>query len=269
MNSDVDRATRTDRAGRCPRTIGCVDNQVVEFRVWRVPTDKVPSAILHMARDRGPLRRTPGVTFQKLLGTGSGQSFTLRDADLHHWALLTVFDTQSDADRFADNELLQGWQRICAESLTVRMTPLSSRGRWAGREPFELQQPARWRGPVAALTRGRVKASQWRAFWQAVPPVALDLNRRAGLLMSIGIGEAPVGLQGTFSLWESGQDLSAFAHRGPAHQQVISQTRERDWYAEELFARFAVQRVSGTFHGRPIPGHTATGGADAGDGSAP
>lgn len=88
--------------------------------------------------------------------------------------------------------------------------------------------------------------------------------------MSIGIGEAPVGLQGTFSLWESGQDLSAFAHRGPAHQQVISQTRERDWYAEELFARFAVQSVTGTFHGRPIVDHLATDGADgAADGSAP
>lgn len=231
-----------------------MDSQVIEFRVWRVPTRQVPAAVLHMARDRRPLRRIPGVTFQKLLGTGSGQSFTLRDADLHHWALLTVFDRASAADQFADNELLHSWLDICTDSLTVRMTPLSSRGRWAGREPFDVQRPTpRWRGPVAALTRGRVKASQWRSFWQAVPPVALDLNTRGGLLMSLGIGEAPVGLQGTFSLWRSGQDLSAFAHRGPAHQKVISQTRQRNWYAEELFARFAVQRVSGTFHGQALP----------------
>jgi len=65
--------------------------------------------------------------------------------------------------------------------------------------------------------------------------------------LATGIGEAPVGLQGTFSLWESAADMSAFAYQRPEHTDVIARTPVAQWYAEELFARFAVHRVRGRF----------------------
>lgn len=227
--------------------------QTVDLRVWRVSgAANVMKAVGHMGRDRRAVGRHPGLTFYKLLGTGSGRTFTMRDADLHHWALLTVFRDRVAADAFEDAPVVSSWQELAAESLRVRMSPLSSRGLWAGRSPFETVVPHRWRGPVAALTRARIRASRLTTFWASVPPVALDLRGRPGLLASIGIGEAPIGLQGTFSIWSSGADLTAFAQRGSAHRKVIADTRRLRWYSEELFARLAVLDIAGTFHGSPV-----------------
>lgn len=225
---------------------------VVELRVWQVPSVRVPQAIARMGHQRRPLRRTSGLTFAKLLGTGSGRTFTMRDADPRRWALLTVFDSAAAADRFGGGQIDRSWAGIADESLRLRLRPLSSKGKWAAREPFGDPCPARWDGPVAALTRARIKPSQWRRFWSSVPPVAADLRERDGLRMSLGIGEAPLGLQGTFSVWETNRALTAFAQRGEAHRVVIEDTGRHDWYAEELFARFAVIGAEGSFDGRTV-----------------
>ena len=105
---------------------------------------------------------------------------------------------------------------------------------------------------TAALTRARIKPQLWRTFWNSVPPVSARLNTSPGLLLRVGIGEAPVGLQGTFSVWESAAALRDFAHRAPEHQQVIARTHELGWYAEELFARFAVVRAEGRHAGAEL-----------------
>jgi hypothetical protein len=47
------------------------------------------------------------------------------------------------------------------------------------------------------------------------------------------------------SLWRSRSDLVEFAYRHPDHRRVIDRTPEVGWYAEELYARFAVDRVEG------------------------
>jgi hypothetical protein len=80
--------------------------------------------------------------------------------------------------------------------------------------------------------------------------VSADLADRPGLRLALGIGESPVGLQGTFSVWESGRDLREFAYAGEAHRSVIDRTAPERWYAEELFARFAVERADGSVDGR-------------------
>jgi hypothetical protein len=87
-------------------------------------------------------------------------------------------------------------------------------------------------------------------FWRSVPPVSADLHRSAGLRFAVGVGEAPVGLQGTFSIWRSGRDLTEFAHRRAPHVEAVRRTAELGWYSEELFARFAVVATEGTFLGR-------------------
>ena len=65
-----------------------------------------------------------------------------------------------------------------------------------------------------------------------------DLHNAPGLLFSIGIGEAPIGLQGTFSVWQSGSALRDFAYKNAPHRAAIDDTKRFDWYSEELFARF-------------------------------
>ena len=174
----------------------------------------------------------------------------MRDADPLHWGLLATWATAEDAAAFEAGPVARGWGRIATERLRLDLRPLASRGGWAGRQPFGDPAPTRFDGPVAAVTRARIVTRRAATFWRAVPPVSADLRQVDGLRLAVGIGEAPVGLQGTFSLWDSPAAVTSFAHRRAPHVEAIRRTAELGWYAEELFARFAVLDVAGTFAGR-------------------
>lgn len=214
---------------------------LVTLHVWRVPAAKAPLALARMARDRTAARRTPGVRFAKMLGTGRG--FAAREADLTRWAKLSTWATPGP------DPVAASWQRLADETLRVELRPLASTGAWSGRTPFGSPTPRRYDGPLAALTRARLAPARAVAFWRAVPPVQQALADTPGLLASLAVGEAPVGLQGTFSLWGSAASARAFT-TGPEHARVVARTGEVGWYAEELFARFEVLGVSGTLDGR-------------------
>lgn len=219
---------------------------VVTLHLWGVPGRAVPAALARMGRDRPLLRRTPA-SFWKLLGTGDGRTFTVRDADPNHWGVLATWDCEGDAAGFERSATVRGWDRLSYERLVVRMRPVASRGTWAGRTPFGDPVPTPAEGPVASITRARIRPRKAVTFWRAVPPVSADLHRVDGLRLAVGIGEAPIGLQGTFSLWSGAPALMSFAHRRSPHLDAIRRTATEDWYAEELFARFAVLDVEGTF----------------------
>ena len=222
---------------------------LVTLHLWGVPRRAVPRAVLHMATDRIPLRRVPGLRFAKLLGTGSGRTFTVHDADPLRWGLLAVWDDAAAADAFEAGPVPGAWRRFADEQWAARLEPLAARGRWSRREPFGEPQPRPWAGPVAAVTRARLVLRRAATFWAAVPPVSADLYEAPGLRMALGIGEAPLGLQGTFSVWDSTSALNAFAYRRAPHAAVIARTQREGWYAEELFARFALLSATGTIDG--------------------
>jgi hypothetical protein len=214
----------------------------VVLDVWTVPTSAIARALWRMARDPRQLNGIPGLTFHKSLGTGAGRTFTAGDADLRQWALLTCWT----ADPVAMSPTVRRWQAISQAHTRFTLAPISSHGQWSGVTPFTPDSGlTRHSGPVAAITRARVRARQWRRFQRAVPPVAHSLTDQAGLLYRIGIGEAPIGLQGTFSVWQDARALREFAYGLPEHLAVIQQTQQTGWYAEELFARFAVLDVAG------------------------
>lgn len=221
--------------------------------VFGVAARDVPRALGRMARDGRTLRRTAGLRFGRLLGTSTSTTFSLRSTDLRHWVVLCSWadpPALGDLDR---SPVLAAWARIGEEHLRVRLEPLTSRGRWGGHEPFGPPGPpvgGRFDGPVASITRARIAVPRLPQFWRAVPPVALDLAQAGGVRLALGMGEAPVGFQGTFSIWESARAVSDFVHRRSAHQDAVRRTSELHWYAEELFARFAVLDVEGTYRGR-------------------
>jgi hypothetical protein len=204
------------------------------LRVWRVRPAAVPLALWAMAVDRGRLRRAPGVRFAKLLGTGSGREFGATAADLTRWAALVVSD--GPAPRIPDSAA------VAECVLTLR--PVASRGRWAGRAPFEAAASTQT-GPLLVLTRARLRLRRVPVFWRAIEPVAKTLRQQEGLLAAFGIGEAPCGFQGTVSIWRGAADIVRFAYRQPEHAAVVASTPRQRWYAEELFARFHVLDIVG------------------------
>jgi hypothetical protein len=224
--------------------------ELVTLHLWRVPRRAVPAAVLRMGTERRRVRAVPGVRFAKLLGTGDGGTFGVRDADPRRWGLLASWSDRAAARAFERSPVATRWHRLAEEAWRVELRPLAARGRWSGREPFGTPAGGRWDGPVAAVTRARLAPGRLRSFWRAVPPVAADLRGRPGLRLAVGIGEAPVGLQGTFSLWESSRALREFAYAGAAHTAVVARTGPERWYAEELFARFAVEAADGSVDGR-------------------
>jgi hypothetical protein len=223
----------------------------VTLHVWGITAARVPQALARMAAGTRSTARRPGVSFVKQLGTGD-DGFTLRGADPRHWALLTVWRDEESAKTADDLPAVRAWDRFAQERWRADLQPLASRGRWARREPFGAPEAVKHAGPVAAITRARLVPRKALSFYRAVPPVAQGLREAPGLQVAFGVGEAPIGLQGTFSLWDDAASLRAYAYQGVAHQRAIAQTAELGWYGEELFARFAVLRAHGTLHGRPL-----------------
>ena len=215
---------------------------LVTLHVWRVPRRAVGGTLLRMARDPRRLRALPGVRFGKLLGTGTGTGFGAGDADLTRYAAVVAWDDAAGGDL---GRIGAAWDARADLAARVDLTPLTSRGRWSGKAPFGDPSGARCDGTVLALTRARLRPAKALTFWRAIPPVARELAAAPGLLARFGVGEAPVGWQGTVSVWRSAADLTGFAYRQPEHRAVIARTPVARWYAEDLFARFAVRGISG------------------------
>ena len=212
--------------------------------LWKIPTRLIPRAFYFMATQKITLGRFNGVSFVKVLGTGKVETFTPSDADLHRWGFLVTID-EKFLSEFDHSKNLGKWRKGSASEFRVILDPISSHGKWSKQEPFTPTNLHKRDGQVAAITRARIKWSQNFRFWKAVPPVTLSLSGAQGLICAIGIGEAPIGLQGTFSIWESAGAIKEFAYKGDAHQSAIQATAHYNWYSEELFARFSVREVRG------------------------
>jgi hypothetical protein len=203
--------------------------------IFTIRKSTIPFAFLQMAIGRRSARTIPGVTFAKLMGTGTGKTFTPSDADLKQWAILFVAEDFRTVD---NSRFINGWRERSKKVEILHLNPIASHGKWSRCEPFELTGATHSGGPVVAITRARLKWSQAIRFWRSIPPVVEDLHQSPGLLFSIGIGEAPIGLQGTLSIWRSPAELRDFAYKNAPHRAAIADTAKFNWYSEELFARF-------------------------------
>ncbi|TZF85045.1 DUF3291 domain-containing protein [Pedobacter sp. BS3] len=204
-----------------------------------------------MAVHRLPLLITKGCTFRKLLGSGKNGEFTLQP-DLQQWALLTVWKTQDDCDRFYRTSFIARWWHFFGcELWTITCEPLSSHGQWNGKNPFATdKQKSSYEGPVVVLTRATIRLSKVKSFWKHVADVAKMMAEAPGYITSFSIGEAPLFLQATFSIWQDADSMKTFAYQSQQHSQVIRKTREENWYSEELFARFIPIKTDGTIKGK-------------------
>ncbi len=225
---------------------------IASLHLHRVHGLGIAKSVAHMALDRRSLAGVEGLRFWKLLGTGRSDTFALRDEDPSLWGLFCVWESSEAYARFVGvGRVAKAWTKRSDEQWAAVLQPLRWKGRWSGRDPFVGFNPveAPLDSQIAVLTRARVKPTQWRSFAQAIPPVAAAMKTAEGLRFSLGIGEAPIGLQATFSVWESPAAISAFAYQGEAHRSVVQRTATSGWYAEELFSRYAVLAENGRITG--------------------
>jgi hypothetical protein len=210
---------------------------------WKLSKRNISFALFRMALDRGGLRRFPGVSFAKMLGTGRGETFTPKDADVTRWGAVITIDENFLATLDA-SQIVKRWRKKATSEFRAILDPIASHGLWSNENPFSYAS-TKPSGAVVAITRARIATLKNVIFWKSVPAVTQSLHQSEGLISAIGIGEAPIGLQGTFSYWQSSDHLKAFAYKGRAHQEVIEATSRNKWYREELFARFSVREVRG------------------------
>jgi len=247
-------------------------HRVASFHLVRERPGRALAALARLGTDRLRLAHGGGPVFWRLLGTSRG-SDTGVGVDPRRTALFALWDDDAALDVFlARSPIAQRWRRA-EEAYTVRLRRLGGHGTWRGVDVLEgmaaagvdtddeARATATARaahaapGPVAVLTRATVRARHWPAFVGAGRRVSAELAAAAGLLAVVGIGEAPVGRQATFSLWRSTADAHAFAYGRPDHLDAVRRTRAEGWYGEQLFARFQPYGSAGTWDGRdPLAG---------------
>ena len=191
-----------------------------------------------------------GLRFARLMGSGGGNGFSVAPnwgvyAFLGHWE-----DEASADGYFRENPWWQSVRERTAEQLTVRMVPTLTHGVWGGEQPFVADRSAYVpTAPVAVITRATIRPRKLPDFWRYVPRTSASVYDHPERLLSVGVGEYPIFMQATFSLWTSGKAMQDFAYRSDHHKEVVKLTRERDWYSEEMFTRFAILGTEGTWSG--------------------
>jgi len=195
-----------------------------------------------------PLRNVPGLRLAKALGSGHDGGFGLRPSASRQ-GLFAVFGSQADADAFIQTSPIpKAYAARSREFLSLKLRATSSRGTWGGAE-MAATASAPTSGPVAALTRASIRPSRARDFWAHSPASERALQDAPGCLLAVGLGEAPILRQATFSLWESQAAMDAYA-RGGAHLQAIRAATAGGWFSESMFVRFVPLQLQGRWRGR-------------------
>jgi heme-degrading monooxygenase HmoA len=188
----------------------------------------------------------PGLCFGKMLGSGAGQGFSIWP-DWGTYAWFTVWENPESAEAFWSNDPM--FQDLLGYATSVygwEARPLRGHGTWNGQQPFAFPEAGvRTAGSVAVLTRASIARKQALRFWWNVPRASRGVQDQPGLRYAKGVGEYPLVEQATMSVWNSADELDAFAYRSRQHAPMVQKTRKHQWYSEEMFIRMEVLNVIG------------------------
>lgn len=205
-------------------------------------------ALQQMQFGHRSLSDIPGLDFYKLMGSGRGSGFDWRP-EWGRYALVAVWNNEAAADRFfLENAFYQTYASRSTDVYTIFMQCIAAHGEWDGRDPF-ISQKMEYTGPVAVITRATIRTRHLWNFWRFVAPVASSLSGYKEKILSVGIGEWPLIMQATFSIWTDEKAMLHYAYQNPEHRAVVEKTRKLGWYSEELFARFIPYRTEGRWYG--------------------
>jgi heme-degrading monooxygenase HmoA len=230
----------------------CQQTPIAVFTLFRVHSRYRWWAFRQMGLVSQHFRNQSDMRFGEMLGTGKGQGFSVMP-DFGRYAFFTSWNSAESAAAFVrESELYKTMMARSEEVYTLQLLPILSKGCWQGKTPFEpvCSLTEAYEGPVVALTRARIRLKKAFEFWQSVPAVSRETGEAEGLLAQTGVGEMPLIQQGTVSIWENENSLKAFAYGMRKHREVIHKTRSRNWYSEELFARFIPLTAEGSWNGQ-------------------
>ncbi len=205
-------------------------------------------AMWMMGQARLSLPRVPGIGFWKLCGSGKNEGFTPQ-AVPEVFAILCSWPDEATARAQTQSAaIFNRYRTRASESWTIYLETTSARGVWSGKSPFSASRKEQ-RGPLAALTRATVKPSRALKFWEQAPNVNKLIDGDPNVVFKIGIGEIPLLHQVTFSIWPDTSKMAEFARRSGPHADAIDAVRKGNWFAEELYARFAILGDAGSWNG--------------------
>lgn len=231
---------------------------IVALTVTKFRTRNILFGFLGMAVLRVPMWLNTKCKFWKLMGSGKDAQVDLAP-DFKHWAILTTWEHKEDCEQFYKASFPLKWFRYFGyEEFTILLKPLSSHGLWSGNKPFIIDK--NFENPserIAVITRAAINFGKVKEFRQNIKRAAQAMRISPGYILSLGVGENPFFDQATFSIWENSDLMKNYAYKSFDHSDVIKLTRERKWYSEELFARFAIIESSGTLNGIDINDYTA------------
>jgi hypothetical protein len=200
-----------------------------------------------------PYKDVPGLTQVKVMGSGHGGGFSLRPSATHQ-GLICTFSHLDLALQFLSSSWVQAYRDRARECWTGVLAVQSARGHWdkqawQATAPEALGAQAPPSGPFAVLTRASIVPTKAMAFWRYAPAAQADLKDAAGCLLAMGLGEAPLVRQCTFSLWQDTASMLQYAHQG-AHQVASAAAYKHQFFSESLFVRMQVLKMSGVWLGR-------------------
>ena len=187
------------------------------------------------------LSKVPGLSFFKLLGTGAGAGFSLYP-DFGTYSILCVWKDRLSADDFINKS---GHSMLISKKAFSRedyfLNPIHSHGKWNGLNPFKGDNiPLNKSKKIAIITRASLNFSKLFEFWRSVPKASKAIKNASGVVWFKGIGELPFIQQATFSIWNNIESVTDFAYKNKNHAEIVKKTRQRNWYKEDLFARFEI-----------------------------
>lgn len=194
-------------------------------------------ALGRMGRPPISIKKMDGLSFFKPLGTGSGNGFSIKP-DFSTFGFVAVFDSEEIAKEFINSDSIKEYTKTSKSYSHVLMHTIKSHGEWSKQNPFESSVEFDKTKPLAVITRATIKPQLAHKFWKYVPSVSKSMNDYDELIFSKGIGEFPLLMQATFSLWTNAEAMMKYAYQNPKHAEMVKKTRELGWYSEELFARF-------------------------------
>lgn len=188
----------------------------------------------------------PGLKFIKTLGSGLNGGFGLVPSPSHQ-GMFCVFDSAESAQAFIDEApLMHRYRSVSDELFTAVLRPYSVRGSWDG---VSLAPSAPVSGMIATLTRASIRPLAAASFWRHAPAAQRSLLDAPGCALAIGLGEAPLLRQATFSLWDDATAMDAYARTG-AHLDAIRAAWKHQFFSESMFVRFAPLQLQGQWKGR-------------------